>query len=70
MTGMELHARLAELSPADAKRMIFLTGGAFSGAAQEFIERTGIVPLEKPIDLRALRARVAAVLADAEGRAA
>jgi PAS domain S-box-containing protein len=65
MTGMELHARLAERSPADARRMIFLTGGAFSTAAQDFIERTGIEPLEKPIDLALLRARVAAVLANA-----
>jgi PAS domain S-box-containing protein len=69
MTGMELHARLAATSPDAARRMVFLTGGAFTTAAQEFIERTGIEPLEKPFDPRALRERIARALEEAENLA-
>ncbi len=55
MTGMDLHARLSEEVPAQAERMLFLTGGAFTPAAQAFSDkyRERIVP--KPFSFDELR---------------
>jgi CheY-like chemotaxis protein len=58
MTGMDLHARLLELSPADADRMVFVTGGAFTHRSQEFLDRVPNQRVEKPFDPQALRALV------------
>ena len=62
MTGMALHAWLEARSPALAARMTFVTGGAFTDEAREFLERHGDRRLEKPFDVAALRAAVAASL--------
>ena len=37
LTGMELHAALCKLDPAQAERMIFLSGGAFTAPARQFL---------------------------------
>jgi len=58
MTGMELHAALSESSPEQARRMVFLTGGAFTPAARAFLEQPGIPHLEKPFEPAQLRALV------------
>jgi PAS domain S-box-containing protein len=63
MTGMELHAALARDAPALARRMIFITGGAFTDGAREFLERTGSPQLEKPFAPAALREAVRSALA-------
>ncbi len=55
VTGMELHAQLAVLDPEQTKRMVFLTGGAFTAAAREFLDTTTNRRLEKPFDLGDLR---------------
>jgi PAS domain S-box-containing protein len=55
MTGMELHARLMALAPDQARAMLFLTGGAFTAGAVEFLERTTIRHLGKPVDSQELR---------------
>jgi PAS domain S-box-containing protein len=57
MTGMDLYAHLAEAGLAD--RMIFMTGGAFTTAAREFLDRVPNPRLEKPFD----RAQLLSVLA-------
>jgi PAS domain S-box-containing protein len=54
-TGMDLHARLRESAPDLAGRMLFVTGGAFTAAADEFLKRPGIRSLEKPITFDQLR---------------
>lgn len=56
LSGIELHELLAELDPELAKRTIFLTGGAFNGRAQAFLEEVGQPHLEKPVDLKTVRA--------------
>ena len=58
MTGMELHAQLARTTPEQAARMIFVTGGAFTRAAQEFLERVPNKRLDKPFDPEIIRALV------------
>ncbi|BDG03214.1 hypothetical protein AMOR_22100 [Anaeromyxobacter oryzae] len=59
MSGMELHARVRARSPRVADRFVFLTGGAFTAAAREFLDAVPNARIEKPFDPEALRAAVA-----------
>ncbi|MBL9015456.1 MAG: response regulator [Myxococcales bacterium] len=58
MSGMELHAQLAACAPDLAARMIFLTGGAFSPAAKQFLAGVPNAWFDKPCDLDALRSAI------------
>lgn len=58
MTGEELHTELLRVAPEQAARMIFLTGGAFTPAAQQFLSDRSIGYIEKPFDSANLRAIV------------
>ena len=58
MTGTELHAALAEVAPALARRDDFLTGGAFDPATQEVLDRLPNVLLEKPCPRQTLLAAI------------
>jgi signal transduction histidine kinase/ligand-binding sensor domain-containing protein/CheY-like chemotaxis protein len=58
MTGMELHAQLAMASPEQPRRMVFITGGAYTPAAREFLEQVSNPRVEKPFDPEALREQV------------
>jgi CheY-like chemotaxis protein len=49
MSGMDVHAALHESSPALAARMVFMTGGAFTARAKEFLDEIPNVHLEKPV---------------------
>jgi CheY-like chemotaxis protein len=59
MTGIELYARVERSAPAIAGRMVFLTGGAFTPAAREFLQRLPNRCVDKPVGALALRALVA-----------
>jgi PAS domain S-box-containing protein len=59
MTGMDLHAELLRRWPSEEAHLIFLTGGAFTPRAREFLERTSCPHLEKPFDAQTLRDLVA-----------
>jgi len=50
MTGMELHGWLATHRPALADRVVFVTGGAFTPKASEYVERVGNPRVEKPFE--------------------
>ena len=56
MTGMDLHSELLRIAQDQAARMIFLTGGAFTPRAREFIDGTRNKLIEKPFDAIHLRA--------------
>jgi two-component system, cell cycle sensor histidine kinase and response regulator CckA len=58
MTGMELHRELSRVAPEQAERMIFLTGGAFTAKARQFLSETPKEHIEKPFDPANLRAIV------------
>jgi CheY-like chemotaxis protein len=58
MTGMDLHATLAERDPATAARMIFMTGGAFTARARDFLDRVPNARLEKPFTMPVLEALI------------
>ena len=55
LSGIELHELLERDDPELARRTVFLTGGAFSGRAQTFLEAVGQPHLEKPVDLKTVR---------------
>jgi CheY-like chemotaxis protein len=58
MSGMDLHRELARINPDQAARIIFLTGGAFTPAAQSFLSDGTKEYIEKPFDSANLRAIV------------
>jgi CheY-like chemotaxis protein len=58
MTGLDLHGELMRSFPEHAARMIFLTGGAFTPRAREFLDSVPNQRLEKPFDAQNVRALV------------
>ena len=54
VTGMALYSAVGERDPAQAARIIFVTGGAFTPSAREFLDRVPNRRLEKPFDLEDL----------------
>ena len=51
MSGIELYEELREHRPALAKRIVFMTGGAFTARAAEFLATTENKRVEKPFSL-------------------
>jgi signal transduction histidine kinase len=66
MTGMELHGEISRKLPKMADRMVFLTGGAFTPAARNFLDSVSNQRLEKPFSPQNLRAIVRALVAQTE----
>jgi len=58
MTGIELHAELGRIAGDQQERMIFVTGGTFTPKARAFFEKAPNALIEKPFNLRNLRAVV------------
>ena len=58
MTGPDLYEALIELAPDQARRIIFITGGAFSPASQSFLDRVSNPCFEKPCDIQKLRSAI------------
>jgi len=58
ITGMEVYERLKLLVPEQAARVIFVTGGAFTASAREFLDRVPNPRVEKPIDTNDLLALI------------
>jgi FixJ family two-component response regulator len=58
MSGMELHRLVADLDERQAERVVFTTGGAFTAGGREFLDRTPHARIEKPFEVRELRAVV------------
>lgn len=58
MTGMDLHREVHKKEPALANGIIFLTGGAFTPRAREFLDSVSNQRIEKPFDIATLRALV------------
>ena len=51
ISGMNLHAWLAERQPQLAKQVIFITGGAFTPRARDYLSKVDNIRLEKPFDM-------------------
>jgi PAS domain S-box-containing protein len=65
MTGMEFYTRLAAQVPQQADMVVFMTGGAFTPRAREFLARLPNLRLEKPFDLNHILAMINAHVASA-----
>lgn len=61
-SGIDLYRRLERDAPEMLDRLVFITGGAYTTEAVEFLEQIPNVRLEKPIWPQALHAAVATVL--------
>jgi CheY-like chemotaxis protein len=66
MTGPDLYAALTEAAPEQARRIIFITGGAFSPTAQQFLERVPNPCFEKPCDIQKLRTAIRQQIANVQ----
>jgi len=58
MTGAELHAEVRRVASTQAERIVFLTGGAFTPRARAFLDGALNQRLDKPFEVRELRAMV------------
>jgi PAS domain S-box-containing protein len=63
VTGMDLHDALGRIAPDQQRRIVFLTGGAFTERARSFLETVENRILVKPFDAGALLRLVGEVLA-------
>lgn len=54
MTGMDFHAELSRAAPAQAAKVVFVTGGVFTDRARAFLEGLTTPLLDKPYDTAAL----------------
>src|SRR4051812_17720982 len=55
ITGMDLYAEMGRLAPDQVERIVFVTGGAFTPRAREFLESIPNARVEKPIDFQNLK---------------
>ena len=58
MTGMDVYLELARVAPPQEERVVFLTGGAFTPKARDFLATTPVEHIEKPFVASNLRAFV------------
>ena len=62
VSGIDLHAELARAGRGQHRRMIFITGGAFTTRAREFIGEVENEVIEKPFPLARLKSAIVAVV--------
>ena len=58
MSGVDFHSELSSQQPQLASQIIFLTGGAFTLCARQFLDRISNPRLDKPFDSERLRGLV------------
>jgi CheY-like chemotaxis protein/anti-sigma regulatory factor (Ser/Thr protein kinase) len=68
LSGMDLHQHLRASNPGLADRLVFMTGGAFTPAAQAFLARVPNERFDKPFDAATLRALVRAGVDRSDGQ--
>ena len=68
MSGMDLHQWLAKRNRALARQMVFITGGAFTPKASEYLRRAGNLKLEKPFDIVNLKRLVSELVLAAKSK--
>ncbi len=55
MSGMDLYRQLQRQRPGSEERLVFMTGGAFTPRASEFLATVSNPRIEKPFDLHKMR---------------
>jgi CheY-like chemotaxis protein len=69
MTGMDLHAWLVKVNADLTGRMVFITGGAFTPMASQYLASVPNRKLEKPLDAATLKRLVAELIGAARATA-
>jgi CheY-like chemotaxis protein len=67
MSGMEFYREVMRRYPGKEQRIAFMTGGAFTPRAAQFLSQVHNPRIEKPFDLRAVRAIVQNWMGPGEG---
>ncbi|HEX3771081.1 MAG TPA: response regulator [Polyangiaceae bacterium] len=62
ITGMDFYAELVRRDPARARQVVFMTGGAFTAKAREFLNSVSNPRVEKPVEVANLLAIVAGLV--------
>jgi signal transduction histidine kinase len=62
LSGMDVYEQIKKLSPEEADRLVFVTGGAYTARTEEFLKQVGNVRIEKPFDAAKLRSLLASRL--------
>jgi CheY-like chemotaxis protein len=60
MSGIDVYDAIRQMDPEQARRMVFMTGGAFTPRVLEFLEATENARIEKPLERSTLRAAIRA----------
>jgi PAS domain S-box-containing protein len=63
LSGVEVYDLVAATNATQASKIVFMTGGAFTGASQDFLDRIGGVHITKPFTAETIRAIAAASVA-------
>jgi CheY-like chemotaxis protein len=66
VSGMDLHRWLAQVNPTLARRLIFITGGAFTPKARAYLRQVDNLRLEKPFDVANFKKIVAEMIRGAK----
>ena len=61
MSGLDFHEELVRVAPEYAARVVFVTGGAVTDQARQFLARTTLPRVEKPFSEATLRAAIESV---------
>jgi CheY-like chemotaxis protein len=68
MSGIEFHTWLRTHDPRLANQLIFITGGAFTTRARDYLATVSNLTIEKPFDAIGLRSQVTAAVESARQR--
>ncbi len=58
VTGMDFFQAVMQTAPLQARRIVFITGGAFTAQARTFLDTVPNARLEKPFEIQRLRALI------------
>jgi CheY-like chemotaxis protein len=64
ITGMDLHAELSRIDPDQAAKVVFMTGGAFTARARDFLASVPNPRIHKPFQIQGIRSLVSELLRD------
>jgi CheY-like chemotaxis protein len=62
LSGIELYEQLKQNAPGTEERLLFMTGGAYTPEAEEFLERVPNPRVEKPFDLERMERLIRSVV--------